>query len=306
MPSEQIELLIQMGSTLLHPDIGVEELRTAIRDIVAARPAIDGEVVTDAGTPVPGGLWIRHASVGPEADAVVLWVHGGGYVAGEPQQMRGMATALSARTGARVLVPAYRVAPEHAHPAALDDAVAAYRWLLGTGVGPDRVVVGGDSAGGGLVLAMVLALRDAGEPLPAGIVTFSAWTDLAITGETLETRKAYTFGISEPLMRRCAAAYLGGGDARHPYASPLYGDWRGVPPMLVHAGDHEVLLADSTRMAERAEAAGVDVTLRVWPEMPHVHQSLVGAAPEAEEAIDDAARFVRARLHLALPSGVLE
>jgi monoterpene epsilon-lactone hydrolase len=291
MVSDAIRMVLEMEAQLVGPHTGPHELRDTIRETVVAAPPVDGQVVEAVDELVPGSIWVRHASVAPDAEAVVLWFHGGAYVGGEPRLSGAIATALSARTGARVLLPEYRLAPEYPHPAAVEDAVRSYRWLLERVSGPDQVVVGGDSAGGGLVLAMLLALREAGDPLPAAGVTFSPWTDLAITGESVETRATYSpFGRS--LMDRCADAYLAGTDPSAPLASPLYGDWRGAPPLLVHVGDHELLLDDGVRLAARAGAAGVDVTLRVWPEMPHVHQSLVGYAPESDEAIDDAARFI--------------
>jgi len=265
-----------------------------MRGVAAHATALSGEVLERDAGPTPG-LWMWHESVAPDGPDVIVWFHGGAYVSGQPDQIRAMGTALSAATGARVFAPAYRLAPEHPAPAALDDAVAAYRAVLALAA-PEHLVVGGDSAGGGVALAALLALRDLGDPLPAGAVTFSAWTDLALTGDSLETRKEFFFGSSEPFMRRCADAYLGAADPFDPRVSPLYGDWRGMPPLHVQVGDHDPLLADSTRLAERARGAGVAVDLVVWPEMPHVHQGLAGVAPEADEAVDRAAAFIRARL----------
>lgn len=298
MVSDAIRMTLEMDSQLVGPDTGPLELRATIRQTVESAPPIEG-LALESEQRLPGGIWVRHASVPAHAEHVILWFHGGAYVAGEPALSSGIATALSIRTGARVLLPSYRLAPEHPCPTAIDDALAAYRWLLGHVASPDRVVVGGDSAGGGVVLAMLLALRDAGDALPAGVVTFSPWTDLAITGASVESRAQHSpFGRS--LMDRCSAAYLAGTDPRSSVASPLYGDWTGIPPMLVHVGDYELLLDDGLRLAERAKAAGVDVTVRVWPEMPHVHQALVGYAPEADEAIDDAAVFIGALLPAAV------
>lgn len=292
MPSEPINQLIRLGTELLHPEITIAELRAAIDQISAIRPPVDQLTVEEQTAPV-AGRWIGHASAAPaRTGATILWFHGGGYVAGAPAMMDGIGAALSAQTGARMFAPVYRVGPEHPYPAALDDAVAAYRWMIETVSAADRVVVGGDSAGGGLALCLLLRLRDEGIAQPGGSVTFSPWTDLAITGESLATRAAFTFGMSEPLMRRAAAAYLDGHDPLDPYVSPVYGDFAGVCPQHVQVGDHEVLLDDATRVAKAAESAAVAVDLRVWPEMPHVHQAFVGVAPEADEAIAAAAHWI--------------
>src|SRR5215470_14651996 len=158
---------------------------------------------------------------------------------------------------ARALSVDYRLAPEHPFPAAVEDAMAAYRWLLTSGIDPAQIVVAGDSAGGGLALGALVALRDAGEPMPAAAVLLSPWTDLALTGESLRTRAAVDVMIKPEGMHENAALYLAGADPRHPYASPLYADLRGLPPLLIHVGDAEVILDDSTRLAARAGESGV-------------------------------------------------
>jgi acetyl esterase/lipase len=186
----------------------------------------------------------------------------------------------------------YRLAPEHPFPAAVDDAVAAYRWLLTQGVGADRVVIAGDSAGGGLTLATLLALKDAGDPRPAGAVPISPWTDLEATGESMRTRVAVDKVIKPDELKAVVDWYARGADLKSPYLSPLHGDYAGLPPLLIQVGDAEVLLDDATRVADRAEAAGVDVTLEVWDEMPHVFQSFTGLLPEADEAIEHIGRWV--------------
>ena len=294
MVSEPIRLFEETGARLLHAESTIDDLRALMREVVARATPMDGEVVERHRA--PSGLWIRHESVAPDTSDVIVWFHGGAYVAGQPEQVRPMATALSAGTRARgssrrptASRPSTRVlrrSTTPSRPIAPCSRVTA----------PEHLVIGGDSAGGGLALGTLLALRDAGVPLPAAVVTFSAWTDLALTGDSLEMRRQFAFGITEPFMRRCAGAYLSGRDAFDPRVSPLYGEWAGMPPMHVQVGDHEVLLADSTRLAEAARAAGVAVDLEVWPEMPHVHQGLAGVAPEADEALARAAAFVRTRL----------
>jgi len=232
----------------------------------------------------------------PAGDRVLLYFHGGGYQIGSPATLRRMVALLAADAQARVLSVDYRLAPEHPFPAAVDDAVAAYRWLLGGGTDPATVALAGDSSGGGLALATLVALRDAGEPMPAAAFAISPWTDLALTGESLRTRAAAEMMVRPDGMPETAALYLAGADPRHPHASPLYADLRGLPPLLIHVGDAEVVLDDSTRFAARAREAGVDVTLEVWDEMPHVWHAFAGLLPEADQAIARAGRWLRARL----------
>jgi epsilon-lactone hydrolase len=239
------------------------------------------------------GEWVG----APSADAgrVILYLHGGAYCLGSCNTHRGLAGHLSSASGARALLLEYRLAPEHPFPAALDDAVAAYRWLGKSGVDPRRVIIAGDSAGGGLTLATLIALRDAGDPLPAGAVLLSPWTDLAATGESYVTRADADPMLSQSGMPGLVNMYIGDRDPKTPLASPLYAELRGLPPLLVHVGDDELLLDDATRVAERARAAGVEVTLEVWDAMWHVFHQAVPHVPEAREAVEKIGAFVRAR-----------
>jgi acetyl esterase/lipase len=250
-----------------------------------ARPAEVGGIA---------GEWIEPAGATP-AERTLLYLHGGGYFFMAPQNYRPI-TGMLARLGdARVFVPAYRLAPEHRFPAALDDALAVYRGLLKAGMLPENMVVAGDSAGGGLTLALLVALRDAGDALPAGAICLSPWTDLAATGASLvenDRRCALFYGES---IRRGARIYLGETDARHPLASPLYADLAGLPPLLIHAGSDEVLRDDSVRLAERARAAGVAVTLELWPGVPHVWQVFGAFLPESRSSFAKIADFIRER-----------
>jgi monoterpene epsilon-lactone hydrolase len=242
------------------------------------------------------GEWLTPDAPGAQP-ATVLYLHGGGYYFCSPQTHRSIVFALARRSGARLFSLDYRLAPEHPFPAALDDALAAYRRLLVDGVAAHAIVIAGDSAGGGLALATLLALRDAGDPLPAGGVLFSPWTDLAASGASIVTndgRDPMFFGAA---IGRAAKIYLGDADPLNPLASPVYGRFEGLPPLCIQVGDTEVLLDDSTRVAERAQAAGVSVDLEVWPAMPHAFQMLAPFVPEANRALDHAARFIRG-LHL--------
>jgi epsilon-lactone hydrolase len=228
---------------------------------------------------------------------VLYYLHGGGFVMGSPGTHRRMVARLASAARARAFVVDYRLAPENPFPAALDDCVAGYRWLLAQGVDARDVVVAGDSAGGCLALAMLLVLRDAGEALPAGFVGLSAATDLTLSGDSYRTRVSDEVLLTPEFCRSVAAAYrCGGADARDPLVSPLFADLHGLPPLLLHVGTHELFLDDSLRLAEKAATAGVEVTLRVWAGMWHVFQTFAWL-PEARLAIEEIGRFVRQRLN---------
>ena len=243
--------------------------------------------------PVARAEWLRPS--GAERDAVVLYLHGGGYVLGSPRSHRHLAAAIASAAGARALLLDYRLAPEHPFPAAVDDAVAAYRWLVQGGIGPGKIVIAGDSAGGGLTVAALLALRDARVPTPAGAVCLSPWVDLTGTAGSYQ-RNADSDPIVRPaLIQEMANAYLRGLDPRTPLASPLFGDLRGLPPLLIQVGAGEVLVDDATTLADRAKAAGLDATLEVWDHMVHVWHWFLPMLDEAQAAVDRIGTFVRAR-----------
>lgn len=250
----------------------------------------------------PGGehVWWPTDRANPERrreDAapppVLLYLHGGGFIGCSPETHRSLVGSLVRRLRSEAFVPEYRLAPEHRFPAALDDAVAAYRYLtVERSIAAERIVVFGDSAGGGLALAMLMALRDAGDTLPACAVLFSPWTDLAATGRSLDENSERCAMFAGITIRRASQFYLGDADPRHPLVSPLFGDFGGLPPLLLHASQDEVLRDDSVRVADRAREAGVDATLRLWRHVPHVWQFFPAVLPEARESLDDAVRFV--------------
>ena len=253
-------------------------------------PEVKVERVTAPAVPAE---WLRPPSA--EAGRVVLYLHGGGYVIGSPRSHRHLAAAIASAAGATGLLLDYRRAPEDPFPAAVDDAVACYRWLTDQGTSPDRIVIGGDSAGGGLTVATLVALRDAGVRLPAGAVCISPWTDLTCSGESYRTKAAVDPIVARPGIDKMAQAYLGATDPRAPLASPLFADLRGLPPLLIHVGGDEVLLDDAVQLADRAKAAGVTVTLEVWERMIHVWHLFLPMLDEAEQAIQSIGLFCRKR-----------
>ena len=226
-------------------------------------------------------------------DRAVLYLHGGGYMVGSMRTHRDPLSRISRASGARVLGLEFRLAPESPFPAALEDSLAAYRWLLSQGIDSKKIVIGGDSAGGGLTIATLVALRYLGEPLPAAGITHSAWTDLANTGETMSTKSEEDPLVDRESLDNMAGAYLGDRDLRTPLASPYYADLHGLPPLLVQVGTAEVLLDDSLKFAERAKAAGVDVTLTIWDDMPHIWQAFASFLPQGQQAIEECGEFIR-------------
>lgn len=252
------------------------------------------ERYADGDAPLRGEWLARHADAAPGTPIrTMLYCHGGGYYFCSPHSHRSLTFGLAARTGARTFSLDYRLAPEHPFPAALDDALAAYRQLLADGTPPESLVVAGDSAGGGLALALLVALRDASEPLPAAAVLFSPWTDLAATGATLVTNDGADPMFCGASIGRAAKFYVGDSDPRHPHLSPLYADLSGLPPLLILAASTEVLLDDARRVAEKARAAAVDVEFEVWPKVPHAWPLFAPFVPEACRALDRASAFIR-------------
>lgn len=236
--------------------------------------------------------WTR--TPGAEEARVILFLHGGGYVSGSLASHR-HAVALAGREArARTLALAYRLAPEHPFPAALEDALAGYRYLLDAGVAPGRIALSGESAGGGLALAAAQALREAGMPLPGCLWLASPWTDLALTGASLETKADIDPLIGRAYLAELAALYLAGADPRGPLVSPLYADLAGLPPMLVQVGSAETLLDDAVRIAGRAGAADVPVRLQIWPHMIHAWHLFHPEVEEGRLSLAGAGRFIRA------------
>ena len=235
------------------------------------------------------GEWLESQN---SAQGILLYLHGGGYFACSAETHRPI-TASFAMHGFRVFAPNYRLAPENPFPSAVDDAVATYRGLLAEGHSARQIVVAGESAGGGLSLSLMLVLRAAGTPLPAAAALFSPWTDLAATGDSIRTNAARCAMFNGPDIGPSARYYLGDADARNPLASPLYADLSGLPPMVIHVGGDETLRDDSTRLAEKARAAGVTVESKVWPVVPHAWQLAPHLIPEARQSLRESAEFLR-------------
>ncbi|WP_329127158.1 alpha/beta hydrolase [Streptomyces sp. NBC_01465] len=241
---------------------------------------------------------VRAGTTGPTA-ATVLYFHGGAYAIGSAAGSVGLVSEIARRTGATAYSVDYRLAPEHPFPAATDDALAAYRALLDQGVPAGSIAVTGESAGGGLALALLLAIRDAGLPQPSSATVMSPWADLALTGSTLAARADDDPALTPRALRTRAADYLAGADPRTPLASPLHGDLRGLPPLLIQVGGREILLDDALRLATHAAHADVPVTLRTFPGAPHVFQGFAAMADEAAQALDQAAAFVTSHVRQA-------
>ncbi len=292
MASQQLQTIIQ--AIRYRPDLRgapIEQRRAAFEAVTTFFPVpqdVKAEPVDAGGIPAE---WI--AAPGAHAERVIYYLHGGGYAIGSINTHRQMISHLSRSSGARALAIDYRLSPEHPFPAAVQDATTAYRWLLSTGVDPARIVIAGDSAGGGLTVATLVALRDAGDPLPAAAVCISPWVDMEGIGDSMTTKAEADPMITHEDILEGAQAYLNGAGSRTPLAAPLYADLKELPPLLIHVGTAEVLLDDSTRLAERARSADVDVTLEAWDDMIHVFQFFASMLPEAQQAIDRIGAFIR-------------
>ncbi len=302
-----LEVSARLPGTAKPPFPSVEEAAQGLteehKEIIAARRARMERMARRAGPPKEarfervdaGGVpaaWVSS----PEAkqDQAILYLHGGGYYAGSLTTHQALAANISLETDARVLLVDYRLAPEHPFPAAVEDATQAYRWLLRRGLPPERMAVAGDSAGGGLAVAAMLEWKASGEPLPAAGVCLSPWFDLALTGESIETKASVDPILRPSDMPFAAWCYLRSADPKTPTASPLYGDLTGLPPILVQVGTDEILLDDSRRFAERGRQMGVSVRLDIWDEMIHVWHAYSRFVPEARKAIAAIGAFLKA------------
>jgi len=306
MPSRQMQekiraMLAMRAAAASLPAPTVAQDRASFDSRADLYPLPGDTVVTEADAAGVPARWI--AFPGADSVRVLLYLHGGGYQIGSFLSHAELAARLGRASGQRVLLPEYRLAPEHPFPAAIDDVLAVWRWLRGAaGLDASAITVAGDSAGGALAVAMMTALRDSGEDLPAAGVLMSPWADLSSSGASMTERVDEDPVLTPDEVRSFASTYLAGADPRTPLASPLFARLDGLPPLLIQVGTAELLLSDSEELAKSAAAAGVDVTLAVREGLPHVYPGMVGT-PEAAEATDQAGAFLRDKTGRAARAG---
>ncbi|MCH9674715.1 MAG: alpha/beta hydrolase, partial [Gammaproteobacteria bacterium] len=262
-------------------------------EMLAAPKAVQTQSVTANGVPAE---WVQGPASEPPTDGVTLYLHGGGYVIGSIATHRNLAYNLSRASGTRVLVIDYRLAPEHPFPAPVEDAVNAYRWLLDQGIAPAKITIAGDSAGGGLAVATLVALKEQGIDAPSCAICISPWVDMEAIGASMDTKAELDPMVQKQGILRMAGMYLGSADPRSPLAAPIYADLHDLPPMLIQVGTAETLLDDSTRLAEHARAHGVDVTLEISDDMVHVWHLFAPMLSEGRDAIDRAGAYMKKHL----------
>ena len=261
---------------------------------MAAMP-VPADVTTSSGS--LGGIGVVNVEAAGTDDArVIFYLHGGAYAIGTAASSVGLASDLARRAGARLVTIEYRLAPEHPHPAAIDDAVMAYRGLLDSGVAASAIAIAGESAGAGLAAATLIALKHAGLPQPTGAVLMSPWVDLTLSGESMSAKATVDPALTPGGLRRRAVDYVADGDRTAELVSPIFADLSGLPPLLIQAGSHEILLDDATRLACRAAAADVAVRLEVTPGVPHVFQGFATMLDEGDAALTSAGQFLRAHV----------
>jgi monoterpene epsilon-lactone hydrolase len=276
-------------------------LRAAFDELMAQVPVAPD--IEQTPTTIGGVDAIEITIQGSDPDNVILYFHGGVYVIGTAASSVPLTGDLARRTGAKAITVDYRLGPEHPYPAAVEDAKAAYEGLLGQRVDPARIALAGDSAGGGLAVAVLIALREAGTVLPAAAYLMSPYVDLTLSGESLAEKETLDPVLTPDGLRIRVPDYVVGVDAADPLISPLFGDLSGLPPLLIQAGSHEILLSDAVRLAGRAATDDVPVMLDVTPGVPHVFQGFAGLLDEGDAALDRAARFLKERFAAAAISG---
>ncbi|MGW3152319.1 alpha/beta hydrolase [Streptomyces sp. NPDC001177] len=274
-------------------DVGgdIAEQRKLFEEMLTSHPLPD-DVATVA-TEFGGVPVVTSETPGADPSSVVLYLHGGAYVIGSAAAAMGLSSDVARRVGARGVTVDYRLAPEHPFPAAIHDTVAVYRALLEDGVPSEKIAFVGESAGGGLTIAALVAIKDAGLPQPASAVVFSPWVDLSLSGRSMAGKAGVDPSLAPDALRKRAADYLAGADPEHPLASPLRADLKGLAPLLIQVGSHEILLDDSVRLAARAAEHDVRVELQVWPHVPHIFQAFAALLDDGEEALWSAAAFTK-------------
>ncbi len=296
MASDELNVVLNMlkSNPPVGEDADILTLREGLEAMVGSFPPPKDITYTPTRA---GGIPAEWAEAGDiEPDRALLYFHGGGYTIGSIATHRNLAGAISRASRTRVLSLNYRLAPEDPFPAAVDDAIAAYEALLASGFPPERLALAGDSAGGGLTAACLVALREREIPRPAAAVCISPWLDLSFSGESMVTLADIDPLVTKDGLQMMADAYLGDTDPREPLASPVFAELQDLPPILIQVGSAETLLDDSTRFAERAQVAGVHVELEVWQDMIHVWQSFSAILPEARDAVEGIGKFLRSHL----------
>jgi epsilon-lactone hydrolase len=289
---ENLEAILRQSA--FPADADVSELRRLLRVLTSAQPLPAGVTVTAAAL---GGVPTAEITVdGVEPRHVVLYFHGGVYVLGDAFQAAGLASQVGRRTRAKVISVDYRLAPEHPYPAAVDDALAAYEALLNNGTAPSDIAFAGESAGGGLAVATMISARDHGLPRPAAAFVMSPYADLTLAGETMETKREADPLLNRDNLQARVPDYTAGQDAAVGLISPVFADLSGLPPLIIQAGTHEVLLDDAVRLARQAAIADVEVTLDITPQVPHVFQAYYPILDEAAAALDRAGQLLSAHL----------
>jgi epsilon-lactone hydrolase len=289
---ENLEAILRQSA--FPADIDVNEQRRLLRELTSAQPLPADVTVTAAAL---GGVPTAEITIdGIESRHVVLYFHGGVYVLGGAFQAADLASQVGRRTRARVISVDYRLAPEHPYPAAVDDALAAYEALLHKGIAPSDIVFAGESAGGGLAIATLVNARDHGLPLPAAAFVMSPYADLTLAGATMETKREVDVLMSRDALQSRITDYTSGQDAALGLISPIFADLSGLPPLIIQAGTHEVLLDDAIRLTRQAATADVEVTLDITPQVPHVFQTFYPILDEAAAALDRAGQFLSAHL----------
>jgi acetyl esterase/lipase len=279
-----------------NPRLDIVSLRSVLDEmqLLASEPtAVTYEDVVAGGRPA---LWVN--PIGADTDRVILFCHGGGFIAGSINCHRKLAAHLAKAAGCRTLIPDFRLAPEYRFPAQLDDCTAAYLWLLEQGFDPAHIATAGDSAGGNLAASVCLNLRDQGVKLPAAIICISPWFDMEANGPSMETNAGRCAIGKRETYEKIIAMVLNGHSAKDPLANPLYADLTGLPPVYLGAASEELLLDNSFRFAEIARKSGLDVTIDVAEGMHHVYEFMAGRAPEADKAIAEIARWLRPKIGL--------
>jgi monoterpene epsilon-lactone hydrolase len=299
---ENLEAILRQSA--FPADADVKEQRRLLRELISAQPLPAGVTVTAAAL---GGVPTAEITIdGIERRHVVLYFHAGVYVMGDAFQSAGLASEVGRRTRAKVISVDYRLAPEDPYPAAVDDALAAYEALLRDGTDPSDIALAGESAGGGLAIATLVNARDHGLPLPAAAFVMSPYADLTLAGTTMKTKREADPLLSPEALQSRVPDYTAGQDAALGLISPIFADLSGLPPLIIQAGSHEVLLDDAVRLARQAATADVEVTLDITPQVPHVFQAYYAILDEAAAALDRAGQLLSAHLadarHVAAPN----